>query len=127
MAVWNGRIGRLPVTLRYLPSIPLIGAFFSPDYDELYYEIWLGNHQGLSHCAWPGNFFRFDNLLTADLHFGATTLRLGYRCGIFSSKSGDIVSRQISHAFVIGIATEHISLRPGASRTPDARIISPIF
>lgn len=127
MAVWNGRLGRLPVTLRYQPSLPLIGAFFSPDYDELYYEIWLGNHSGLAHCAWPGNYFLWNNLVTADLHFGATTLRLGYRCNVFSSKSGDIVSREVSHCFVLGISTELISLRAGAARTPDARIISALY
>lgn len=127
MAVWNGRLGRLPLTLRYQPSIPLIGAFFSPDYDELYYEIWLGNHSGLAHCAWPGNYFRMDNLLTADLHFGNTNLRIGYRCEIFSGKSGDIVNRAVSHSFVIGVTTEVISLLAGSSRTPDAQIISALY
>ncbi len=127
MAAWNGRIGRLPVTLRYQPTMPLTGCFFSPDYDELYYEIWLGNHSGLAHWAWPGNFFRLDNLLTADLHFGATTLRLGYRCELFSSKASDIVSREISHLFVIGVTTEWLSLRAGSRRTPDARIISALY
>lgn len=127
MAVWNGHIANLPLTLRYQPTLPLIGAFFSPDYDELYYEIWLGNRQGLTHCAWPGNFFRLDNLVTADLHFGNTTLRLGYRCEIFSGKSGDIVNRNISHNFVLGIATELISLRAGASSISEARIISSLY
>ena len=127
MAAWNGRVGRLPVTLRYQPVLPLIGAFFAPDYDELYYEIYLGNHSKLAHAAWPGNFFRLDNLLTADIHFGATTLRLGYRCEIFSSKANDIVSRNISHAFVLGICTEWLSLRAGSRRTPDSRIISALY
>lgn len=123
-AAWIGKVGRLPVTLRYQPVMPLTGCFFSPDYDELYYEIWLGNHSGLVHGAWPGNFFRMDNLLTADLHFGATTLRLGYRCEIFSSKAAGIVNRDISHMFVLGVATEWLSLHAGSRRTPDARIIS---
>ena len=127
MAVWNGRIGRLPVTLRYQPTIPLTGVFFSPDYDELYYEIWLGNHKGLAHCAWPGNFFRLDNLLTTDLRFGATTLRLGYRCEVFSTKTSGIVTRDITHSFIIGIATEWLSLRSGSSHTPAAAIISSLY
>lgn len=127
MAVWNGRIGRMPLTVRYQPSVPLTGAFFSPDYDELYYEIWLGNHSGLMHCAWPGNYFRFDNLLTADLHFGNTNLRIGYRCNIFSGKSGDIVNRCVSHTFVLGVTTEVISLRAGSARTPNSRIISSLY
>lgn len=127
MAVWNGRIGRLPLTLRYRPVLPITGIFFAPDYDELYYEIYLGNHEGLVHAAWPGNFFRLDNLLTADLHFGATTLRVGYRCEIFSSKASGIVSRNVTHAFVLGITTEWLSLRAGSRRTPDSRIISSMY
>ena len=127
LAAWNGRIGRLPLTVAYRPSMPLTGIFFAPDYDELYYEIWLGNHSGLVHGAWPGNYFRLDNLLTADLHFGATTLRLGYRCGIFSQRASGIVSREITHTFVLGICTEWLSLGAGRRRTPDARIISALY
>lgn len=127
MAVWNGRVGRLPVTFAYRPSLPLAGAFFSPDYDELYYEIWLGNHSGLCHVAWPGSYFRLDNMLTADLHFGATTLRVGYRCDILSSKAAGIVSRDITHSFVIGVTTEWLSLSAGRRHTPDARVISALY
>lgn len=127
LAAWNGRLGRLPVTLAWRPSIPLCGAFFSPDYDELYYEIWLGNHSGLCHAAWPGNFFRLDSRLTADLHFGATTLRVGYTFDVRSTKAAGIVSRRTAHMLTIGVCTEWISLRAGARRTPDARIISALY
>lgn len=127
MAVWNGQIGPLRLTARYQPRLPLTGVFFSPDYDELYYEIWLGNHSRLAHFAWPGNFFRLDNLLTADLHLGATTLRLGYRCEIFSSKAAGITNRAVTHTFVIGVASELVALRAGAKRSEEARIISALY
>jgi len=127
LAAWSGHIGRMRLTLSYRPWMPLTGIFFAPDYDELYYEIWLGNHSGLVHAAWPGNYFRLDNLLAADIHLGATTLRLGYRCGIFSSRAAGIVSREITHSLVVGICTEWLSLRAGSRRTPDARIISALY
>lgn len=127
MATYNLRLGRLPVTLRCQPSFDLLGAFFSPDYDELYYEIWLGNHSGLCHCAWPGSFVHLDNLLTADLRFGATIVRLGYRLDYNSSKACDIVSRGISHSFVVGFASEWISLSASRTHDPDARIISALY
>lgn len=127
MAVYAMRVGRLPVTLRYQASLPLTGVFFSPDYGELYYEIFLGNHSGLVHGAWPGNYFRLDNLLTADLHLGNTCLRLGYGCDIFSSKASNIVSREIRHQFVIGITTETISIGRSRGIDPNARIISAIY
>lgn len=127
MAAYSMRLGRLPVTLRYSAHTPLTGIFFSPDYGELYYEIYLGNHSGLVHAAWPGNYFRLDNLLTADLHLGNTSLRVGYACDVFSSKSSGIVSRNIAHRLVIGVTTEFITIGRSRGIDPHARIISAIY
>lgn len=124
---WNGKILGLPVTLRYQPVIPVIGAFFSPDYGELYYEIYLGNHSGLAHCAWWGNYFSIDNLLTADLHFGSTSLRIGYSGNFYSTKVNDITTRIFTHSAVIGISCEWISLNPRKGLSKEARIISATY
>lgn len=111
LAAWRARLGRLPVTLTYRPTLPLAGAFFSPDYGELYYEIYLGNHSGLVHAAWPGSYFCLDNLVSADLRlWRGTALRLGYSNRTFSSKASGIVTRHITHAFVLGIAGDFVSL-----------------
>lgn len=127
MATWNVNIRRLPVTFRLQPSLPLTGVFFSPDYDELYYEIWLGNHAGLCHAAWPGNFLRLENLLTADLRLGNTNLRLGYRFELRSTSTSGIVTRRVDHAFVIGVSTEWLSLRAGSPTISTARTISAFY
>lgn len=127
-AAWNHTFGKLPVCLRYLAEMPLTGAFFSPQYGELYYEIYLGNHSGLARCAWPGNYFRLDNVLTADFRLGRTIIRAGYRCGILSNKASHLVTRRIEHTFVIGVASEWLSLsakRTGISR--DCKIISALY
>lgn len=127
-AVYNGRIGRIPFCARYQAELPLTGIFFTPQYGELYYEIWLGNHSGLVHGAWPGNYFGLDNLATVDLRFGRTILRLGYRCDILSSKANDIVSRSVTHTAVVGIASEWLSLGPSDSRKAEqARITSSLY
>ena len=125
MATYSFTLGRLPVTLRYQPSLSLIGAFFAPEYDQLYYEIYLGNHSGICHAAWPGNFFRLNNLLTADWRFGSNYLRLGYRLEVFSSKAAGIVSRRVEHSFVIGFTTEWLAV--GSHHKPDATILSPLY
>lgn len=125
VATYKMRIKKLPVTFGYQASLPVTGAFFSPDYGELYYEIYLGDTSGLAHMAWFGNYFRLDNLVTADLNFGATTLRLGYHCDILSTKANDIVSRNISHSFVIGITTDWISL--DRRRPQPQNIVEPLF
>ncbi len=127
MASCPVRIGRLPVVLRYEVALPVVGAFFAPDYGQLYYEIWLGERSGLCHMAHWGAYFAMDNLLTADLRLGGTTLRVGYRNHILSTKAEDIVSRRVTHAFTVGIATEWLSLSPRKRSTPDARIISALY
>lgn len=127
-AVWHTSLLRKDVTFRYLVESPLTGIFFCPEYDELYYEIWLGNHSGLVHGAWPGNYFRLDNLLTADIRLGSTILRLGYNCRILSSKANEIVTRRITHTAVIGIASEWISLSAKGTKGLDkARVISALY
>lgn len=127
-AAYAMNIGRLPVTFMYQPTLPVTGIFFAPDYGELYYEIYLGNHSGLVHGAWWGNYFRLDNLLTADLHFGSTSLRVGYKANIFSSKINHTVTHIYNHALVIGISGEWLSFDPRRHRdTSKARTISPIF
>ena len=126
--IYNTRIGRVPLCLRYQAELPLTGIFFCPEYGELYYEIYLGNRRGLVHGAWPGNYFRLDNLLTADFRFGGTILRVGYRCDVFSSKTNNIVTRDITHTAVLGLVSEWISLG-SRSRTAlaDAKIISALY
>lgn len=108
-ATWKGKILNHPLTLRYQASIPVTGAFFSPDYGQLYYEIYLGNHDGLCQWAWPGNYFRLRHLLTANLRLGSTYLLIGYRGDIFSSKANNLVTRTITHSAVIGISGEWLS------------------
>ena len=126
-AAYRMNIGRLPVTFMYQPTLPVTGIFFAPDYGELYYEIYLGNRKGLVHGAWWGNYFRLDNLLTADLHFGSTSLRVGYKANIFSSKINHTVTHIYDHALVIGISGEWLSYDPRRHRHSNkARIISPI-
>ncbi|MDE6311069.1 MAG: DUF3316 domain-containing protein [Muribaculaceae bacterium] len=118
-ASYDGRLGRVPVALRYFAEMPLTGIFFSPAYGELYYEIYLGNRRGLVRGAWPGNYFRLDNTLTADFRFGATILRVGYAPRVFSSKTSDIVTRTVSHSFIFGVAQEWTAI--GGTK-PDTRV-----
>lgn len=126
-ASWVTRLGKLPLVLRYQPQLPLLGLFFSPQYDELYYEIYLGNHGRLVHFAYPGNRFAMDNYVTADLSLGSTNLRLGYRCDILSSKANGLVTNVIGHMFVIGLSGEWISLNPSRNISEKTKTISAIY
>lgn len=126
-ASYSVNIGRLPVTFSYQPTLPLLGAFFSPEYDELYYEIYLGNHSGLAHFAWPGNRFAMTNLLAADLRLGDTSLRLGYRNYAYSSSVENLVCNITTHAFVFGVSGEWLSANRAKGISPSTRIISAVY
>lgn len=104
-------IGRLPVLVSDRVQMPLLGAFFSPQYGETYYEIYLGNHSGLVHCGYPGNRFCIDNLLSFDLDFGRTAMRIGYRYSCESSWVCNLNTQIQTHSFVIGVIPGGLGLK----------------
>lgn len=123
-AIYNTHIKSLPITLRYQASLPVAGAFFSPDYDEAYYEIYLGNRSNLAHFGWWGNRFDIDHMLSADLHLGNTILRVGYRNRINTSWTNDINTRSIAHYLVIGIGGEFLCVSPKKAKVNNNLISS---
>ena len=105
MATLNTRFWRLPVTLRYQAQLPVAGVFFAPEYDESYYEIYLGNHRNLAHLGWWGNRFDMTNYLGADLHLGKTILRIGYRSRLEHWSVNNLKVHDFTHSLVLGIGT----------------------
>ena len=104
MAAWHTRLGRKPVTLRYQVQLPVLGVFFAPDYDESYYEIYLGNHKNLAHMGWWGNRLDMSHYLGADLKLGKTLLRLGYRTRLEHWNVNHIKVHDVTHSAVLGIS-----------------------
>lgn len=108
---WRFNIGRLPMLLVEEIRLPSLGAFFSPQYGETYYEIWLGNHSGLAHCGWWGNRFCIDNLLSLKLDLGRTAMTVGYRYYYRSAWANSLNTRLSTHSFVIGIIPHGLGLK----------------
>lgn len=108
---WHTRIGRLPILVTERARIPLVNAFFMPQYGEPYYEIYLGNRNGLAHCGWWGNHFAIDNLLSVSLDFGRTAMQIGYRFSMQSVSANSLVSNMVNHAFVIGVIPGGLGLK----------------
>ncbi len=106
MATLDTRMWRLPVTLRYQAQLPALGVFFAPEYDESYYEIYLGNHKNLAHLGWWGNRFDMTNYLGADLHLGKTILRIGYRSRLEHWSVNNLKVHDVTHSLVLGIGTK---------------------
>lgn len=127
MVAYNLKLGKLPVTLRYQATLPFIGMFFSTDYGESYYEIYVGNSSGLVHCGWWGNRFDMVNMLTADLHFGNTSLRLGYRGTIECSNVCNLDKRIFTNCAVIGVSGEWMSVNPREGLDEKTRMITALY
>lgn len=114
MASYHFRIKRLPVTLRYQASLPVVGIFFSPEFGQSYYEMfYIGNCDGMVHFGAWHNRVDLRNYITVDLHLGKRALRLGYRQVMRTTHVNHIDTQVFTHAFVLGISGEIFrSVRP---------------
>lgn len=108
---WHTTIGKLPILIEDKIKLPSLGAFFSPEYGETYYEIYLGNHKNLAHCGWWGNRFCIDNLLSVKLDFGRTAMELGYRYNLRTEWANNLSTRIHTHSFVIGVIPQGLGLK----------------
>ena len=127
MASYRLQVKKLPVVISYQATLPVAGVFFSPEYGETYYEIYLGNRTGLVHFGWWGSRFDMTNALMADMHLGRTVLRVGYRNSIERSWVNNIDSQIVTHMAVIGVGGEWMSLGADRSRVAKAKFISAMY
>ena len=116
MLIWKFRLKNYPMTLRYQANLPLLGAMFSPEFSESYYEIFsLGN--GGRNVAFTSlhNNPSLRQLLTLDFPIRNTVMRVGYICDLQQAKVNHLKSHTYSHDFMIGIV-RHLYLMRGKSR-----------
>lgn len=106
------RMARRPLTLTAAVSLPVLGVWFSPDGDESYYEMYVGNRRHLAHLAWWGNRFDAGVGVTADWRLGGTVLRLAYRARFETSACRGLDTRLMRHTVGIGLGGDFVSLSP---------------
>lgn len=126
-AIGRCKVAGVPVVGIYRATMPVAGAFFTPDYGQLYYEMYLGDTHGVVSPAVWGRYFRLDQQITVDVRFGGTALRLGYKVNIESTRANDIVTRRIGHMAVVGVAGEWLTLSSGRRCDRESRIIQAVY
>ncbi len=84
-------------------DVPSLGCFFCPAYGETYYEIYLGNHNGLAHFGWWGNRPQLRSRLRADWQLGRYALTLGFDYRYMGLECNDITTRIAQCSGIIGI------------------------
>ncbi len=117
---WRG------ITFRWQLTTPFAGLFFSPEYGHSYYEIFtLGNNKGTIHLASLHNQQALRNYFTVDIPVRRVTLRAGYLGDFYRTHENQLVTRIISHQFVVGLAFESLNL--GGRRAREAHGAKSVF
>lgn len=100
---WGFRIARFPMKLNYAVSLPLIGAAFSPNYGQSYYEIFSkGNYDHNIVLVFPFSGPQLHQMLTFDFSLFKTTFSFGYLGDIRQLKANSLKYHHYSNAVVFG-------------------------
>lgn len=122
MALFNWRI----FTFRWQLSTPFAGLFFSPEYGQSYYEVFsLGNDDGTVNFGSFHNQRAVRNYFTVDFPLGNFTIRTGYLGNYYYTDVSHIVTKILSHQFMIGLAIE--SLNFGGKRLKQNRWLRSVY
>ena len=113
LADYRFHILRQPVSVRYQADMPMLGYLFSPHFGQSYYEISLGNSDGLLHFATFGRQFSLKNYLTLELPFKPLTLRLTYLNTTFQSEINGLKTALSSNVLMLGLVKEVFSIPRG--------------
>jgi hypothetical protein len=122
MAVYNWKI----FTFRWQLDTPFAGIFFSPEYGHSYYEIFsLGNDKGTLHFGSFHNQQALRNYFSVDVPVHNITLRAAYLGNYYNTGVNELVTRIVSHQFLIGFAVE--SLDFGGKRARNNRSLPSVY
>lgn len=102
-ADYDFQLLKLPFTLRYQASVPLVGVMFSPNYGQSYYEIFAtGNYD---HNIVPTTIIATPSLrqtFTLDFTIAKKTFSIGYLGDYDQYKVNNLKYHNYTHGFVIG-------------------------
>jgi hypothetical protein len=98
------RIKQQPLQLRYQLNVAVVGGVFSPQFGQSYYEIGLGDQQGLFHFASFHNQLIINNLFSVELPFNSFILRLACMNRIYETRINSLDTRIVSNSFYIGFS-----------------------
>ena len=112
-AVWDFRVRRVPLRLRYQLDVPLLGAMFSPHYGQSYYEIFsLGNAGGVVKFTSLHNRPSWRHRLSLDFPVGRLKMRFTYLWDVQQSKLNHIETHAYGHIFMVGFVKQFSLLPP---------------
>jgi hypothetical protein len=112
MAIWHLKIKNYPIVLRYQANIPVIGAMFSPNYGQSYYEIFtLGNSSGVVQFTSLHNQPSIRQILSVDCPIGSSKVRFSYLWDMQQSRVNQIETHTYGHVFMVGFVQDLYRIR----------------
>lgn len=109
MAIYNFRINKLPLTLRYQAEIPFMGILFSVHKGEPYYFLTQEGNDGVLQFSSFHNKFAMKNYFSLDIPISNFTLRVGYLNSIYRTDVNGIQTHILSNSFMIGWVKEFVT------------------
>lgn len=112
MAIYNFRIKKYPMTLRYQCNLPLLGVMFSPDHHQSYYEIFtLGHANKVVRFTSLHNQPSLRQMVSLDFPIRYSKMRVSYVCDLQQSHLNGLRTHTYSHAFLIGFVKTYYLIR----------------
>ncbi|GHV57892.1 hypothetical protein FACS1894182_07990 [Bacteroidia bacterium] len=104
MAIYSFSIKRQLIRLRYQINMPFVGALFSPEFGQSYYEIGLGDGTTLVHFAAWHNRLAIRNILSIEVPFNSCTLRLTGMNWLYETQVNDLKTQIVSNSVYVGLS-----------------------
>jgi hypothetical protein len=104
IAVYPLQIKRQPIRLRYQISTTFVGAMFSPEFGQSYYEIGMGHSGPLFHFAAWHNHLSLRNTLSIELPMKTCTLRLTASNWFYQTRVNHLQTQIVSNSVYFGVS-----------------------
>lgn len=112
MAIYKFHIGNYPLVVRYQANLPLLGAMFSPEFGQSYYEMFSLGHKGKNVLFTSlHNSPSLRQMVTLDFPIRKVTMRVSYVCDLQQAKVNHLKYHTYSHDFMIGFVKNFYLLK----------------
>lgn len=112
IAIYKFHIGNYPLVVRYQANLPLLGAMFSPEFGQSYYEMFSLGHKGKNVLFTSlHNSPSLRQMVTLDFPIRKVTIRVAYVCDLQQAKVNHLKYHTYSHDFMIGFVKNFYLLK----------------
>jgi len=97
-------LGKNQICFRGQFGVPFVGALFSPDFGQSYYEISIGDSSPLFYLSSFSNYLQLRTLLSVELFLGNASIRMSYLNSFYQTWINNINCQIGSNTFFLGLS-----------------------